>query len=78
MQFITSQKQAFLSTLLHVVELAVILAAVYGVAWFFDLQQEPAVKDIAILTIAALAKFVRTSDVCDIHDYVNKPKSDNQ
>lgn len=71
MQLLTSQKQTLTSTLLHVVELAVILAAVYGIAKAFGLEQEPAVKDVAILTVAALAKFVRTSDTCGVPDYVN-------
>jgi len=69
---LTSQKEALISTLLHVVELAVILTVVYGIAKAFGVEQEPAIKDIAILTVAALAKFVRASDSCGVPDYVNK------
>lgn len=72
MQLLASQKEAVISTLLHVVELTVILAVVYGIAWAFGLEQEPAIKDAAILTVAALTKFIRASDVVGIPDYVNK------
>lgn len=73
MQTFTAQKQALLSTLLHVVELAIVLTLVYAVAWAFGLQQEGAVKDVAILAIAAVAKFIRASDA--VSDYVNPKQS---
>ena len=60
------------STLLHCLELAVVIALVYGVTKLFPgLVPNEAVKDVLLVIIGGLAKFARSSDAVPVVDYVN-------
>ena len=61
---------AFKSTMIHVLELAVILGLAYAAQRLFSLPNE-AVTGVVFLVLAGLAKLARASDSIPVGDYVN-------
>jgi hypothetical protein len=59
------------STLLHTLELAVVLAAAYFVTQFFSVTNEVYVAIVA-LVLGAVAAFARKSKLVPIKDWVNE------
>lgn len=62
---------AFKSTMLHILELAVCLGAAYLVLSFYDVDSETRVG-ILSLVLAGMAKFARASESIPVDDYINK------
>jgi hypothetical protein len=61
------------STLLHIGELAVILALIWAIKYFFpDLLPSESLRDAILVVLAGLVKFARASESVPIEDYVNK------
>lgn len=60
---------SIVSTFMHVLELAVLLAASYFAMRFLGIESE-ALKDVVLLGLATAAKFARASDL-PIKDFVN-------
>jgi uncharacterized membrane protein YiaA len=60
--------EALISTLIHTIEIAVILGVVYLVITLFNL---PLNEELTALIIAAIVKFTRTFDAIPVPDYVN-------
>lgn len=65
--------KALQSTLLHVIELTVVLGAGILLAHFFNLNSETYGSVISLI-LAALAKFTRASEKIPVKDYVNNRK----
>jgi len=63
--------EAFKSTMMHVLELAVILGLTYAAQRLFGLSSE-AVMGVVILALAGLAKLARAHDSVPVGDYVNE------
>jgi hypothetical protein len=62
--------KSFVSTFFHVLELAVILALVYGISLLFDIKAEQ-YQVVILVILSALAKLVRAEPKSPINDYVN-------
>lgn len=62
---------AFKSTVLHIIELAVCLGAAYLVLSFYDVDSETR-TGILGLVLSGLAKFARASESVPVDDYINK------
>mgnify|MGYP003394981992 CR=1 FL=1 len=65
-----SMPQSMLSTLLHLLELAVILALVWVISKVFHVSSEQT-QGVILMVLAGLAKFARSSDSVPVADYVN-------
>lgn len=63
--------EALKATLLHTLELAVVLGAGLAVVKLLDLDGESTAAVIALI-LGALAKFTRASDTIPVKDYVNE------
>lgn len=63
---------ALQSTLLHALELALVIIAAYIIAGLFNINSED-MKAIVTVVLAAFVKFARSSDSIPLKDYVNKP-----
>lgn len=59
------------STLLHTLEIAVVIGVAYVALNYFGVKSE-LVQDAVIIALAAATKFVRSSSAVPIVDYVNK------
>lgn len=61
-------REDVIKTLLHTLELAVIMAAVFGATKWLGLPLSP---ELTTIVVAAIVKFARTSEKTPIKDYVN-------
>ena len=60
------------STLMHAVELAVIIGILYLVTWLFpSVVPSEQIRDVLILVLATLAKGLRASPRTIVPDFVN-------
>lgn len=64
----------YISTLMHVLELAIVVTAGYLIVRFLNLDSD-AMQFIATIVLGALAKFARASDKVPLTDYVNNPQN---
>jgi hypothetical protein len=63
--------ETLLKTVLHALELAIVLIAASAIMKIFNLNGVD-LQFIISLALAALAKFVRASDAIPVKDWVNK------
>jgi len=65
----------FKSTVMHVLELVFVLAAVVGIALFvksfFSIDETPVVEVATGLVLAGLMKYLRANPTSPVDDYVN-------
>lgn len=61
----------YISTLMHVLELIIILVAAYSIVRFFNLGDTEA-QAVVTIVLGAFAKFARAHDEIPVNDYVNK------
>lgn len=62
--------KALTSTLLHTLELAVVLAIAYLAQQFFNVSNE-VITGAVVLALGASVKYLRASKTSPINDYVN-------
>ena len=64
---------SFKPTLLHMVELVIVLAILWVINYFFEVDSA-SLNGVLLVVLAGLAKFARASDSIPLKDFVNDPK----